>query len=116
MYLRFKYHLEDGRVGIVKDDKGIARKCYKDSMRLKKRNYADEPLKDDQLKVKSININLREEIPKNQLINSGSSRRMHNNVHSVHPTQNGASRILKDGDRNIGFRLNIRHPPSCMTS
>lgn len=80
-------------------------------MRLKRRNYADELLKDDQLKVNIINIDLRDKLPKNHLTNSESSRRMQSDVRSVHPTQNGASKILKDDARNIGVNLNIRHHP-----
>lgn len=37
LYLTLEYPLEDIRVGMVKGDQGISRKCYKDSLRLKKK-------------------------------------------------------------------------------
>lgn len=80
LYLKLKYPLEDDQVRIVKGDQGITRKYYKDSPRLKRRNYDDEPLKDDQLKVNLINIDSREELPKNQLTNSEITIRMQSKV------------------------------------
>ena len=76
LYLMLKYPLENGRVGIMKGDQGIARKCYKDSLRLKRMSYVDEPIKDDQLKVNLINIDQREKLSKNQLGNMENTRKM----------------------------------------
>lgn len=69
LYLTLKYPLEDGRVGIVKGDQGIERKCYKDSLRLKMRSHTDEPIKNDHLNVNLVDIDLKEEFPKNRLKN-----------------------------------------------
>lgn len=111
LYLTLKYRLEDDQVGIVKGDQGIARKCYKDSPRLKLWIYDDEPIKSDQLKVNSINIDLREELPKNQLTHRRNTWRMQNNVWLVHPTQIGVVHISKDENGNVGVNLSIRHQP-----
>lgn len=37
IYLTMKYPLDDGRVGVIKSDQGLARKCYKDSLSRKRR-------------------------------------------------------------------------------
>lgn len=101
LYLTLKYPLEDGRVGIVKGGQGIARKYYKDSLRLKRMSYFDEPIKGGQLKVNLINIDPREELPKNQLTHRGNTKKMQNNVRPAHPTQIRASQISKDEDGNL---------------
>lgn len=59
MCLTLKYPLKDGRTGIIKGDRGIERKSYKDSMELKKRSHADELVKYDQVKVNLVDINPR---------------------------------------------------------
>lgn len=109
LYLTLKYPLEDGRVGIMKGDKGISMKCYKDSLRLKRKSYADELIKGDQLNL--VNIDPKEKLSKNQLTNKENIRKMQNSVQSVHPTQIGASKILKYVDENIRVNLNIGHHP-----
>lgn len=61
LYLTLKYPLEDGHVGVLKGDKGLARKCYEDSLKLKKKAQDDEPVKDDHLKVNLVDIDPRED-------------------------------------------------------
>lgn len=56
-----KYPLKDGRVGIIKGDQRISRKCYKDSVKLKKKSHADKPVKDDRVKVNIVDIDPRED-------------------------------------------------------
>ena len=61
LYLTLKYPLEDGRVGVVKDDQGLARKCYKDGLKLKIKAQIDEPVKYYHLKVNHVNIDPRDD-------------------------------------------------------
>lgn len=49
LYLTLKYPFKDGRVGIIKGDQEIARKCYEDSLKLKKRSHVNESVKNDQV-------------------------------------------------------------------
>lgn len=37
IYLAMKYPLEDRQIGVIKGDEGLARKCYKDILKLKKK-------------------------------------------------------------------------------
>jgi hypothetical protein len=39
LYLSIKYPLEDGRVGTVKGDQALARRCYESSLKIKHRSY-----------------------------------------------------------------------------
>lgn len=80
LYLTLKYPLEDNRAGIVKRDKRIAKKCYKDSLRLKRKSYDDEIIKGDQLKVNLINIDSREKLSKKQLTKKENTRKVQNSV------------------------------------
>lgn len=84
IYLTLKYPLEEGRVGIVKGDQGIARKFYKYSLRLKKRSHVDKPIKDDKLKVDLVDIEPREELLENQLTYRKNVRNIQNGVQSSH--------------------------------
>lgn len=93
LYLTLKCPLEDSLVGIVKDDQGITRKYYKDSLRLKRRGHVDEPINDDQLKVNSVDIDPREEISENQLTNRDNTRKIQNGFRSAHTTQIDANQI-----------------------
>lgn len=61
MYLILKYPMKDGRVGIIKGDQEIARKYHKYSLKIKKRSHTDESVKDDQVKVNLVYIDLRED-------------------------------------------------------
>lgn len=83
--LTLKYPLEDGWVGIENGDQEIASKCYKDSLRLKRRSHN----KNDQLKVTLVDIDQREEAPENQLTTRENIRKIHNSVQSPHTTQIG---------------------------
>lgn len=57
LYLTLKYPLKDGRIGIIKRDQEITRKCYKNRLKLKKKIlFADESVKDVQVKVNSIEL------------------------------------------------------------
>lgn len=61
LYLTLKYPLEDDRVGMIKGDQGLTRKCYKDRLKLKNKAQADEHIKDDHLKMNLIDIDPRED-------------------------------------------------------
>lgn len=52
LYLTLKYPLKDSQTGRVKGDQEIERKCYKNSLKLKKKSLTNELIKDDQVKVK----------------------------------------------------------------
>lgn len=67
LYFTHKYLLQDGRVGIIKGDQGIARKCYKDSMKLKKRIHTDESDNDDQVKLNVVDIDPKEDLVEDSL-------------------------------------------------
>lgn len=87
MYLTLKYPLKDGRVGIIKTDQEIARKYYKDSLELKKGNLADESVKDDQIKVNSVNIDPREDSVEDSLMPIEDVKTIHIGVQSSQTTQ-----------------------------
>lgn len=40
----------------MKGDQGITKKCYKDSLKLKKKSHANESVKDDHVKVNLVDI------------------------------------------------------------
>lgn len=61
LYLTMKYSLEGGHVGIVKDDQGLSRKCYKDSLKLKKKIQQEPPMLKDSLKVNLVDLDPRED-------------------------------------------------------
>lgn len=61
IYLTVKYPLEDGHVGIVKGDPGIARKCYKDRLKLKNKIHQEPPILEDSLKVNLVDLDPRED-------------------------------------------------------
>lgn len=67
MYFTLKYPLKYGRVGIIKGDQGISRKCYKDSLKLKKKSHADESVNDDQVKFNLVDIDPMEDPIKDSL-------------------------------------------------
>lgn len=56
LYLILKYPLEDGCVGAIKVDQGLARKYYKDSLKLQKKAHAEKSIKCDHLKVNLVDI------------------------------------------------------------
>lgn len=61
MYLTLKYPLKDGRVGIIKGDQEITKKCYEDSLKIKKRSHVDESVEEVQINVNLVNIDPRED-------------------------------------------------------
>lgn len=62
------------------NSEGWSRKCYKDSLRLKRRSHADKPIKNVQLKVNLVDIDQREELPENQLTDRENVRKIQNDV------------------------------------
>lgn len=56
IYLTMKYSLEGGEVGIIKGDQGLARKCYKDSLKLKKKTQQDRPMTKNTLKEDLVDL------------------------------------------------------------
>lgn len=67
LYLTLKYPLKDCLVGIIKGDQRIARKFYKDSLKLKKRSYVDDSDNDDKVKVNLVDIDPREDLVEDSL-------------------------------------------------
>ena len=57
MYLTMKYPLSEGRVGMVRGDQGLTRKCYKDSLKLKRKSMIVEEV--DSHKVNMVDIDPR---------------------------------------------------------
>lgn len=57
LYKIMKYPLEEGQVGVIKGDQGLARKCYKDSLKLKNKLLQDYVITEDPLKVNLVNLN-----------------------------------------------------------
>ena len=49
-----KYPLGEGRVGIVREDHGLAHKCYKDNLNLKRRVVITEEESDHKVNVIDI--------------------------------------------------------------
>lgn len=67
LYLTLKYPFEYVHVGVIKGDQGLARKCYKDSLTLKKKAQAYELIKDDNLKMNLVDIDPREDLIEDSL-------------------------------------------------
>lgn len=61
LYLTMKYPLDDGRVGVIKGNQGLARIFYKDSLKLKKKIQQDHPMTKNPLKVNLIGLDPRED-------------------------------------------------------
>lgn len=70
LYLTMKYPLEGGYVGTVKGDQGLARKCYKDSLKLNKKTLQEHPIMENTLKVTLVDLDhLIELNPRGDLTN-----------------------------------------------
>lgn len=54
-------------LGVIKSDQGLTRKCYNDSLKLKKKDQNDESIKDDHLQVNLVDIDPRENTRKDSL-------------------------------------------------
>src|SRR4051812_775769 len=61
LYLTMKYPLCSGEVDVVKGDQGLARKCYKDSQKMKKRSGEDLPKEVILLNVDLIKLDHRKD-------------------------------------------------------
>lgn len=57
-----KYPLEGGQVGVVKSDQGLASKCYKDSLKLKKKTQKKHHTTKNTLKVNLVDLDPREDL------------------------------------------------------
>lgn len=55
-YLTMKYPLEGGQVEVLKGNHGLARKCYKDSLKLKNNTQQDRPTTQNTLKVNLVDL------------------------------------------------------------
>lgn len=42
-YSTIKYPLDNGQVGVVNKDQGVAKKCYQDSLRIEKTTMVSNP-------------------------------------------------------------------------
>ena len=60
MYLTMKYPMGNVQVGVVKSDQGLARKCYKDSLKLKK-VQSKGSRRSNELKINMIDIDPRDD-------------------------------------------------------
>lgn len=56
-----KYPLEGVQVWVIKGDKGLSRKCYKDSLKLKKKIHQERPAMENTLKVNLVDLDPRED-------------------------------------------------------
>lgn len=56
LYLTMKYPLDEGRVSVIKGDQGLARKFYKDSLKLKKKVQLDHTMTESPLKVNLVDL------------------------------------------------------------
>lgn len=56
MYLTMKYPLEGGHVRLIKGDQWLARKCYKDSLKLKKKTQQDRHTTENTFKVNLVDL------------------------------------------------------------
>ena len=54
--MTIKYPLEGGQVRTDKRDHGLARKCYKDNLKLKKKTLHEHPVAKSTLKANLVNL------------------------------------------------------------
>lgn len=115
LYLTLKYPLKDGRVGVVKGDQGLARKCYKDSLKLKRKAQTNKPMKNDHLKVNLIDIDPREDLIEDSLTHVEDIKKVQIGIQEPQTTQNdfnlslgkkvGNIRILRDNIDLFAWKL-----------
>lgn len=75
LYLTMKYPIEGGQVGVIKYDQELARKCYKDSLKLKKKTQHDLPMIENTLKVNLVDLNPQMDLKDDSLTPIGELRK-----------------------------------------
>jgi hypothetical protein len=56
LYLAIKYPLEDGRVGTVRGDQALARRCYESSLKIKHRAHSASESSCPDIKKGGVNM------------------------------------------------------------
>lgn len=88
---------------MIKGDQEIVRKCYKNSLKLKKRSLVDESVKDDKVRVNLVDINPREDLVEDSLTPIEDVKTLQIGAQSLQTTQIDSNLSVEEEDQITRF-------------
>lgn len=88
-YLTMKYPIDGGHVKTIKDDQRLARKCYKDNLKLKKKILQEHPVIENTLKINLLDLDHCGDPTDNNLTPIGEVEKVQVDIENFQVTQMG---------------------------